>query len=217
MSDITGTDSGAQGAAVTPRSVVAGLGVAGAAAANAATPSCGASCINPFAANWGSGAVWNVKGRAAKAGTPVILFEAGNFRPAEDFTYAKVAKVKDLYAAGLASAALNLHYGNDTAYEIEYSPYGAGTGLCVGAAKTAVNGTAVVLKACGVSSKTLWVADENLEQNGYHALINGSTTNFSHPFVLTNKSGSLSTHTVQSFSDGTIYENQLWGFEKGVL
>ena len=73
------------------------------------------------------------------------------------------------------SAAVALHYGcrprpadptaagngfpDDPAFEIEYTPFGVGSGLCVGVASTAVQNEQVSLQPCGVSSKTVWIVD----------------------------------------------------------
>ena len=63
------------------------------------------------------------------------------------------------------------------------------SGLCVGVAATAAQGSDVSLQPCGVSSKTVWITDTidtpATLRGGYVPLINGSDTNFSHPFVLT--------------------------------
>ena len=88
-------------------------------------------------------------------------------------------------------------FPNLAAFEIEYAPFGVDSGLCMGVAATAFNDEGVTLQPCGVSSKTVWIIDifdNSLGQfpNGaplsnFHTapLINGSNTNFSHPFVLT--------------------------------
>src|SRR5205814_7569329 len=79
---------------------------------------------------------------------------------------------------GLVSAAVNLHYGgggclvfnqqtqtcvtkqpNDPAIELEYAPFGVDSGLCLGTATTAIHGEGVSLQPCGLSSKTVWIAD----------------------------------------------------------
>ena len=84
----------------------------------------------------------------------------------------------DFYAAGMVTAALALHYGcvagvspagmndcsgrrdfNDPAFEIEYTPFGVDSGLCVGVAATAVQEEGVTLQECGASSKTVWAVD----------------------------------------------------------
>ena len=77
---------------------------------------------------------------------------------------------------------------DDPAFEIEYAPFGVDSGLCSGVAATAYQGEHVTLQPCGVSGKTVWIVDFN--ENNFDnfpgvPLINGSNTNFSHPFVLT--------------------------------
>ena len=86
-----------------------------------------------------------------KVGQPIILFRTANYDPALDLAVAFQGTVGDFYAAGLVSAAVNLHYGvgpapssrgvhqqhaspNDLAFEIEYAPYGVNSGLCMGTA-----------------------------------------------------------------------------------
>ncbi len=101
-----------------------------------------------------------------KVGQPIILFRTANFDPAEDWTVAFQGTVADFFAAGLVSAAVNLHYGggaagfpNDPAFENEYAPFGVDSGLCLGVAATAFNDEGVTLQPCGVSAKTVWILD----------------------------------------------------------
>jgi hypothetical protein len=90
----------------------------------------------------------------------------------------------------------------------------------MGVGTTAGNGTPVALEPCGVSGKTVWVADLPDENDGYVPAINGSDTNFSHPYVLHYPGNGyptdmprpqLNTNTLQEYSDGTVYNNELWG------
>jgi hypothetical protein len=203
-------------AAAATLTLVGGVGSAGvltAGAANAATPSCGGSCINIFNKDIGPGFTVDVLRQGEKVGQPIILFRGANFDPALDFTFAAQGLVSDFAAANLVSPAVALHYGGGASYaqtggkcfatgvapvlgrcpfpdfdafEIEYAPFGVDSGLCMGVAATAFQGEGVTLQPCGVSSKTVWVVDtfDNV-QNSFVPLINGSTTNFSHPFVLT--------------------------------
>ncbi len=102
------------------------------------------------------------------------------------------------------------------------------SGLCVGVGSTPVDGTPVALEQCGESAKTLWVADSyDTIAGGYVPLINGADTNFSHPYVL-NYPGNgayptdkprpqLNTWTLSKYSNGTVFDNQLWGADFGVL
>ena len=217
---------------------VAGLATAG--AANAATPSCGSACIDIFSHNFGTyknpGFLLDVYKRGQNVGQPIILFRSSNADPALDFTVADQGTVADFITAGLASPSLGLHYAGQKAYEIEYAPYGADTGLCMGLAATAVQGEKVSLQPCGVSSKTVWVVDmlDGLLNPGNSVpLINGSDTNFSHPFVLTYPAGSFPTDNprpqlyvsnltgfsgigpVPPTSIGVVSDTQLWAADSG--
>jgi len=237
-------------AAAATLTLVGGLGAAGAltaGSASAATPSCGHSCINVFSHQFGThkspNFVVDVLRQGEKVGQPIILFRTANFDPAEDFTVAFQGTVNDFFKAGLVSAAVNLHYGggaagfpNDFAFENEYAPFGVDSGLCLGVAATAFQGEGVTLQPCGVSAKTVWIVDTFDSPvtlfNGYVPLINGSDTNFSHPFVLTYPNNSFPTDmprpqlTVTNITGsshghgpvlGTVNVNQLWGAKFGVL
>ena len=107
------------------------------------------------------------------------------------------------------------------------------SGLCAGVGTTAAAGIKVALEPCGVSSKTVWIVDSaDSTFTGYVPLINGSDTNFSQPYVLTYPGGAYPTDkprpqlfvtNLTGFSNGTINnpsavnDNQLWGFDQGVL
>jgi hypothetical protein len=230
--------------------LVGGIGTAGAltaGTASAATPSCGNSCIDVFSHQFGThkspNFVVDVLRQGEKVGQPIILFRTANFDPAEDFTVAFQGTVADFFAAGLVSAAVDLHYGggaagfpNDFAFENEYAPFGVDSGLCLGVAATAFNDEGVTLQPCGVSSKTVWIVDTfdspTTLFNGYVPLINGSDTNFSHPFVLTYPNNSFPTDkprpqlvvtNITGSSNGpgpvlgTVNVNQLWGADFGIL
>ncbi len=242
--------------------MVGGVGAAGvlatATTANAATPSCGITCVDIFSKQFGHHIAPNylldVFQQHIRIGQPIILFRASNNDIAEDFRLEFQGTVADFYAAGMVSAALALHYGciagtsafpdcfgtkitiNDPAFEIEYTPLGQFSGLCVGVAATAVQQEKVSLQECGASSKTVWVVDIFDQPftffTGYAPLINGSDTNFSQPFVLTYpQSGfptdrprpNLEVDNLQGFSQGfppilnypSLVDNQLWGADFG--
>jgi hypothetical protein len=146
--------------------LVGGVGTAGvlgtAATANAATPSCGGTCVDIFSQEFGHhhtpNYILDVFQQHIRIGQPIILYRSSNNDPAEDFRLEFQGTVADFYAAGMVSAALALHYGcvpgvspagindcfgldetfNDPAFEIEYTPDGVDSGLCVGVASTAV-------------------------------------------------------------------------------
>src|ERR1700721_3354455 len=211
-------------AAAATLTLVGGVAVAGAltaGGASAATPSCGTSCINIFSHQFATPTspnyVVDVLRQGEKTGQPIILFRTANFGPAEDWTLAFQGTTADFFAAGLVSSSVALHYGciggvnfpdcfgfpnatvNDPAFEIEYAPFGVDSGLCLGVAATAFNDEGVTLQPCGVSSKTVWISDifdsPDTLFHGYIPLINGSDTNFSHPFVLTYPKNSVPTDT----------------------
>jgi hypothetical protein len=237
-------------AAAATMTLVGGLGAAGAltaGTASAATPSCGHSCIDVFSHQFGThrspNFVVDVLRQGERVGQPIILFRTANFDPAEDFTVSNQGTVADFFKAGLVSAAVDLHYGggaagfpNDFAFENEYAPFGVDSGLCLGVAATAFNGEGVTLQPCGVSAKTVWIVDTfdspTTLFNGYVPLINGSDTNFSHPFVLTYPNNSFPTDrprpqlvvtNITGSSNGpgpvlgTVNVNQLWGADFGIL
>ena len=291
--------------------LIGGVGAAGATSAGAATPSAGQGTVDIYSPLFGTsstnpGFVLDVWRQGENVGQPVILFRAANYDPAEDFVVSYQGLVSDFYAAGLVSSAVELHYGggstlvngtktaDDPAFEIEYAPYGVQSGLCAGVGSTAAQGGKVSLQPCGVSSKTVWIADVGLVPgtpdstvttiahkkvvsctlakhhcvrstksvkvsqtttttttlgspatinnyltddptalgNGYAPAINGSDTNFSHPFVLTYSPYSYPTDVprpqlyvsnLTGFSNGagpivgSVNENQLWGAAYGVL
>jgi len=254
-----------------------GAATIGAAVSDAATPSCGHNCIDVFSKNFGTFAspqyVLDVLRQGAKVGQPIILFRQSNADPAEDFTVAVEGQVSDFFASGLVSSSLALHYGcingfiggttshcsvnpltgkpsavDDYAFEVEYAPYGVDSGLCVGVGTTAAQNTPVALEPCGVSAKTVWVADtlDSCPNNPLYSdeipVINGSDTNFSHPYVLQYPASSfptdkprpqLRTDTLDGFSQtggvtpstatcgGSAItgpdNNQLWSADLGVL
>jgi hypothetical protein len=224
--------------------MVGGAGAIAATSANAATPSCGGSCVDIFNHDFGTHAnpafVLDTFRQGEKVGQPQILFRVSNSDPAEDYTFSYQGLVSDFYAAGLVSAAVDLHYGNgavgfpdDAAFEVQYSPYGVDSGLCTGVAATAVAGEGVTLQPCGVSAKTIWIVDSaDTVAHGYVPLINGSDTNFSQPFVLTYPASGYPTDKPRpqlyvtnltgfqgagGIPQGTVDSSQLFGADLGIL
>jgi hypothetical protein len=235
--------------------------------AGAATPSCGNNCVDVFARDFGThqtpAYALDVLKQGERVGQPIILFRTANFDPAEDWSVEFAGNVSDFDVAGLVSPAVVLHYGcgfntktglcsanvnpitglpfpDDYAFEIEYSPYGVLSGLCMGLASAASDGEGVSLQQCGQTSRTVWVIDQadsstgqlNPLLNEYVPLINGSDNTFSHPLVLTYPSPGFPTDTPRpqlvvksetGFSNpGTgdpagVNSNQLWGADIGIL
>ena len=236
----------AAAAALTVLGGVASAGALTATTANAATPSCGASCVNIYPQEFAGQSlkapqnVLDVLRQGEKVGQPLILFRASNSDPAEDFTYTNEGPASSFYTAGLLSSALALHYGcsgtiaipggqipcsagavNDPAFEIQYSPFGVDSGLCVGLASTPTSGEGVSLQPCGVTAKTTWIQDtypndKSPSVAGFWAGINGSGTNFSHPLVLTYPTGAnpvdkprvqLTVTNLAQFSNGPTFDD----------
>jgi len=185
-------------AAAATLTLVGGVGVAGALTAGpaaAGTPSCGPSCINLFNKDFppagftgGAASPVDVFRQGERTGQPVILFRSSNSDPAMDWSASFQGTVNQLVTLGLLSPLTGLHYGDDFAFENAYTPFGVFSGLCLGVAATAFQNEGVTLQPCGASGRTIWIVDDN--ESFFHnfpgvPLINGSNTNFSHPFVLT--------------------------------
>jgi hypothetical protein len=241
-------------AAAATLTMVGGVGTAGvlgAATANAATPSCGVFCVNIFSKDFGTHRSPNftvdVLRQGSQVGQPNILFKTSNSDPALDWTLSFQGHTSDLCAVGLVSALTCLHYGGGAgadagkypdlaAWEVEYSPFGVDSGLCMGVAATASQNENVSLQPCGVSGKTIWILGiRTVLGAGYAPLINGSNTNFSHPFVLTYPNNGyptdkprpqLTVRNITGFSQGnfpflpvtaSVSSNQLFGATFGEL
>ena len=189
-------------AAAATLTLVGGVGVAGAMTAGTAvagTPSCGPDCLNLFnkdfapanltgGASSGPSSPVDVFRQGERTGQPIILFRSSNSDPAMDWSASFQGTVNELVPLGLASPLTALHYGDDFAFENAYTPFGVFSGLCLGVAATAFQNEGVTLQPCGASSRTIWIVDDNesfLHNFPGVPLINGSNTNFSHPFVLT--------------------------------
>ena len=207
-------------AAAATLTLVGGVGSVAALSAGAATPSCGFhDCLDLFSREFGTHQqpnyvmdVWRPGCEGRPAGGP--------------------ASAHAQLLAGRSGATTR-------AFETEYAPYGVDSGLCVGVASTAVQNEGVSLQPCGVSARTVWILDLNDSpstfNHDYVPLINGSDTNFSHPFVLTYpKNGfptdrprpQLLTQNLTGFTQGhfplgtpigNVNDNQLWGADWGIL
>ncbi len=211
-----------------------GIGAIGATGASAATPSCGTSCVEPYTLTFGAGYIADVLQQKAAVGQEVMLYRASNSDPAEDFVAEAQGTVHSFYHAGLVSAQLDLHYRNNPAYELEYAPYGRDTGLCIGSWPGNVEQNwKVRLEPCGVGPSTVLVAanlgtstSTNGDSRNYINVINGSDTNFSHPYVLTYPANSNPSDSprpwpvwaeLTHFSDGTTPSNQQFSACLGIV
>jgi hypothetical protein len=234
-------------AAAATLTMVGGVAVTGAltaGTASAATPSCGTFCVNIFSKDFGNYRspnftvdVWR---QSARVGQPIILFKSSNSDPALDFVASVQGSVSDFCSAGIITNFTCYRWADLPAFEIEYAPFGVQSGLCMGVPTDAFQNEKVSLAPCGVSSKTVWIVDALDSILGAHSgfyapLINGSNSNFSHPYVLTYpKNGyptdiprpQLTVTNLTGFSQtkapfiaivGTIQSNQLWGATIGEL
>jgi hypothetical protein len=182
-------------AAAAALTVAAGLSTVGTLPASAATPQCGPRCIQIFSAKFGTNAnpnfVETVFQGVARVGQPTILARPSSSNPAGDLiaTAPGGGLVSDFFATGLVSAAVNQHYGNLNAAQIEYAPFGKPTGLCAGLATTAYQNEGLTLQPCSTpGGTTVWIidtADSPATAPARFPIVSGSTTDFTHPFAMT--------------------------------
>ena len=174
--------------------VAGGLSTVGTLPATAATPQCGPHCIQIFSAKFGTNAnpnfVETVFQGVGTTGQPTILARPSSSNPAGDLIAVApgMGLVSDFFAAGLVSAAVNQHYGSETAAQIEYAPFGKPTGLCAALATTAYQNEGLSLQPCSTPGTTVWIidtADSPATAPARFPIVNGSTTDFIHPFAMT--------------------------------
>jgi hypothetical protein len=208
-----------------------GLGMAGTLTASAATPPCSGDCAQLFSQKYGPQYVTDVYQAKAKAGQPIILFQASNSDPAEDFSVAFLGTVHSFYRNhGLVSAQFDHTYGGDQTVEIQYSPYGLNSNFCLSTLSgvTPQGGSKVSLEPCGQYANSLFAADisngvrDRRSELGFDVpLINGATVSFSNPLVLNYPAGNptdmprpqLNVQPEKTYSGGTTFDNQEWGVQ----
>jgi hypothetical protein len=180
-------------AAAATLTITGGLAAAGTLPAGAATPQCtqGHACVEVFSKRFGTpsnpGFVETVFLGIPAAGVPTILQRVSTTNPAGDLI-PHGGTVSSFFAAGLVSAAVNAHYGSEHAVQIEYAPHGKATGLCAALAATAYQNEGLSLQPCTVPGTTVFIldtADSPATAPAYVPLVNGSTTDFTHPFAMT--------------------------------
>ena len=116
-----------------------GLSAAATLPAGASTTQCGSACVQISSKMYGPGFVESVFQGIAAAGQPTILHAASDSDPTGDFInpLGHPVLVSTFYAQGMVSAAVNAHYGSEPAVQVEYAPFGQGTGLCAAVATPA--------------------------------------------------------------------------------
>src|ERR1700760_3294293 len=221
--------------------VAGGLGMAGTMTASAATPNCGNSCTNVFSQKYGTRYLLDAwQGRAA-AGTPVVLFQKSNSDPSEDFVVTNLGNVHSFYDDhGLVTPQFDHTYADDTAYEIQYEPYGLNSNFCVSTTSPNVPqpGSAVSLQPCGEYASSIWAADASNETTDFCSsggvlsgtfsdvpLINGADADFSNPLVLNYPAAhptdmprpQLNVEPEKTYSNTTVFDNQEWGTTAGAI
>lgn len=216
--------------------VLLGGGAAVAAvSASAATNSCGSNCIDlSFLSTGHNWLVNDSKGKEVANATvsQQRASNGGHQGRNEDFQAYGVGTVDGTYCPGGTDPVFthnqcavldNSGLGGDTAYELEYVPYGGdGSGLCI----SAWNGTHPVpsgylarLQACGGNADTVLIAAPSLNSGHYNAspgsfwLISGGSDNFSHPVVLTNNGQqewqNLTWKTVETNGNGGVLNQEM--------
>lgn len=212
--------------------IVGGVSAFSTQAASAATPACGPTCLSVFSSELGTYATPNfvehVFGGRARVGTPTGLTTASSSDPSEDFINPHPGTVADYYALGLVSAAVNRQFGTLTASQLEYTPDGIPSGLCVGIATEPYPGEAVSLQSCSIPGRTVWIIDTAdspaTASAGLFPIVSGATRDFAHPFTMTyprqvNTAAMLPPirlfHMEFRGPERTVPETQLWGVAKG--
>jgi hypothetical protein len=214
-------------AAAAALTLAGGLSTAGTVTASAATPQCANNCITPRTAAY-PGFVETVLFGLPLRGAPTIVSPAAGWNPAEDFTLPTGHPVNAsyYYANGMVSAAVASHYegAGYLALQIEYAPYGKPTGLCSGIATTAYQNEALSLQPCSTPYTTVWILDfKDSQIPGDYSIINASTTDFTHPFVMTilgNPAHQLFAPIILQHltgNPGNVPANQLWATAAGTL
>jgi hypothetical protein len=211
-------------AAAAALTLAGGLSTLAAAPASAATPQCGASCIEVYSAKYATpaslGFVETVLLGIPVRGEPTEVRPASSSNPAEDLIVplGGTVPVSQYYADGMVSAAVNKHYGNEPAVQIEYAPYGHATGLCTAVAVTAYQDEGLSLQPCSTPGTTVWIIDTvDASSASAFPIINGSDTDFVQPFamsILGNPAHQLFTPIILQHltgSPGSEPANQLWG------
>ena len=212
-------------AAAAVLTLAGGLSAAGTAAASAATPQCASNCLTPRSAAY-PGFVETVLLGIPLRGVPTIVSPAAGWNPGEDFTVPTRGPVSSFSANGMVSAAVASHYGGSgyLAVQIEYAPYGKPSGLCSGIATTAYQDEALSLQPCSTPDTTVWILDfKDSQIQDDFSIINASTTDFAHPFVMTilgNPAHQLFTPIILQHltgNPGNVPANELWSTAPGTL
>jgi len=197
-------------AAAATLTLVGGVSTVGMLSAGAATPSCGFSCIDIFSRQFGTQPPPEFRdgclapGRACRPADHSCSAPAIPTRPRTSRSRSRAWCPTSTMSAWCPTRSTST---TATAASLpRTSPRSSSntrltavdSGLCVGTATTAIQGEGVTLQPCGVTSKTVWILDTFDQPFTFFfhheaPAINGSDTNFSHPFVLTYPSNGFPT------------------------
>ena len=200
---------------------VGGLSTAATLHASASTTQCGSACVQISSKMYGPGFVESVFQGIAAAGQPTILHAASDSDPTGDFInpLGHPVLVSTFYAQGMVSAAVNAHYGSEPAVQVEYAPFGQGTGLCAAVATPAYQNEGLSLQPCSTPGTTVFIIDKNDSPGTWPAwfpIVNASTTDFTHPYTMTIDGNPADKPfpqiTLQRMHDNPtdVPDNQLW-------
>ena len=198
-----------------------GLSAAATLPAGASTTQCGSACVQISSKMYGPGFVESVFQGIAAAGQPTILHAASDSDPTGDFInpLGHPVLVSTFYAQGMVSAAVNAHYGSEPAVQVEYAPFGQGTGLCAAVATTAYQNEGLSLQPCSTPGTTVFIIDKNDSPGTWPAwfpIVNASTADFTHPYTMTIDGNPADKPfpqiTLQRMHDNPtdVPDNQLW-------
>jgi hypothetical protein len=219
-------------AAAAVLTLAGGLSTVGTVAASAATPQCGGACVEVYSMKFATptslGFAETVFLGIPLRGVPTIVRAASSSNPAEDLIvpFGGPVPVSQFYADGMVSAAVNEHYGSELAVQLEYAPHGRPTGLCTAVATTAYQNEGLSLQPCSTPGTTVWIldfADSPATAPVYFPIVNGSDTDFVHPFAMTilgNPAHQLFTPIIMQHltgNPGRVPANQLWGAAHGTV
>ncbi|MGO9080647.1 MAG: hypothetical protein ACLQDY_16640 [Streptosporangiaceae bacterium] len=165
-----------------------------------ATPACGVNCSDVSSLLLGTGTIVNayISGDTgsvpAHPGQLVNLKLASNSHPNEDFQFEAVGTVSQFCGTLLSPVSVAcLDYASNTAYELDWSPFGNDSGYCAGTVGTPGPDMPVRLVDCGRSEGSLLISEGNdytaANSDVYDSFISGATTQFSHPYVLSVNAG----------------------------
>ncbi|MGH3259042.1 MAG: hypothetical protein ACRDOU_27200 [Streptosporangiaceae bacterium] len=190
----------------------------GASAASSASSACGSSCLSLYAQSFGTADAGAVP--AAAAGKPqYVVLSAAADTESEDFEADFQGTVTEFCNAGIMTGVVCTTWPNNSVYEYEYTPGNVHSGLCIGTAAPAVNGTKVSLQTCGVNADTTWILLPIDTIGRYEPLIAGTDTVQNTPEVLTAGSAAGDKLTTRQLDlvDGTFDPAQMWQTVSGVL